>query len=98
MRKVLAELRDYEHDILYPADRFDALGDMIRATYLPRYLELATLVTPEEDPQAATIARFMAEHERALLQLADNVVQGAPDPAAPVAALLHFPLVRPTLM
>ncbi|WP_225206921.1 hypothetical protein [Novosphingobium huizhouense] len=79
-------------------DRFDALGDMIRATYLPRYLELATLVTPEEDAEAAAIARFIGEHERAVLQLADNVAQGVPDPAAPLAALLHFPLVRPTLM
>ncbi|NML94113.1 hypothetical protein [Novosphingobium olei] len=79
-------------------DRFDALGDMIRATYLPRYLELATLVTPEEDAEAAAIARFMGEHEQAVLQVADNVVQGVPDPAAPLAALLHFPLVRPTLM
>lgn len=76
-------------------DRFVVLGETVRTTYLPRYEELATLVTDDEDADAARIARFMGNHERALLALAANVVDGVADPAAPVAAILHFPLMRP---
>lgn len=76
-------------------DRFAALGDVVRTNYLPRYQELATLVAPDEDTEAERIARFMGDHERALVALADNIVQGVENPAAPVVALLHFPLARP---
>jgi hypothetical protein len=76
-------------------DRFAALQGLVEVTYLPRYEELGTLVSPEEDREAARIASFMAQHERALIQLASNVVAGHADPAAPVAALLHFRLPRP---
>lgn len=75
-------------------DRFAVLGETVRTTYLPRYAELATLVTADEDAEAAKIAQFMGDHERALLALANNVVAGVADPAAPVAAILHFPLAR----
>jgi hypothetical protein len=57
---------------------------------------LATLVSDEEDAEAARIARFMGDHERALVALSDNVAQGVDNPAAPAAAILHFPLVRPS--
>ncbi len=77
------------------SERFAAFHDMVKANYLPRYEELAALVSAEEDAEAAHIAAFMGEHERALLQLAANIVAGTPDPAAPVAALLHFPLPPP---
>ena len=76
-------------------ERFSALGDLVRRSYLPRYQELATLVSADEDPEAARIAAFMGAHERALVALSDNIVAGAPDPAAPVSALLSFPLPRP---
>ena len=76
-------------------ERFAAMSEIVKANYLPRYEELATLITSEEDPEAARIAAFMGDHERALVQLADNVIAGVPDPAAPVAQLLHFRLPRP---
>lgn len=75
--------------------RFATLGDMVRTNYLPRYVELSTLVSADEDPEAARISLFMASHERALVKLTENVVAGVDDPAAPVTALLHFPLPRP---
>jgi hypothetical protein len=76
-------------------ERFAALADMVTATYLARYEELAALVTPEEDAEAARIARFMGDHERALLGAARAVAAGAADPVAPVTALLRHPLPRP---
>jgi hypothetical protein len=42
------------------------------------------------------IAAFMGEHERAVIALANNVVNGTPDPVAPLAALLRSPLPRPS--
>jgi hypothetical protein len=76
-------------------ERFAALRGLVEANYLPRYLELGTLVSVEEDREAARIAAFMATHERAVVALAANVMSGQADPAEPVAALLHFPLPRP---
>lgn len=76
-------------------ERFQALGELVSTTYLPRYRELGTLVSPDEDPETARIARFMGDHEASLVVMSDNVIAGKPDPAAPVAALLHFPLPRP---
>ena len=75
-------------------ERFAALRDLTKANYLPRYLELATLVSADEEPEAARIAAFMGTHERAVVEIADNIVGGKSDPAAPVVALLHFPLPR----
>jgi hypothetical protein len=76
-------------------ERFGTMREIVEANYLPRYEELAMLITAEEDSEAARIATFMGNHERALVQLADNIIAGRPDPAAPVAKLLHFPLPRP---
>ena len=77
------------------AERFGAIQEIVKANYLPRYLELATLVSADEDPEAARIATFMGRHERAVVEVAANVLAGKPDPVAPVAALLTFPLPRP---
>ena len=76
-------------------DRFTAMRDLVQANFLPRYEELATLISADEDAEAARIASFMGDHERALVELANNIIAGHPDPAAPVANLLHFPLPRP---
>lgn len=76
-------------------DRFAALAETVRTNYLPRYEELASLVTHDEDPEAAKIADFMGIHERTLIAVSENIVKGVADPAAPLAAILHFPLARP---
>ena len=76
-------------------ERFAALRAVVESTYLPRYLELATLVSPDEDAEAARIAAFMGTHERAVVTVAENVLSGHSDPVDPIAALLHFPLPRP---
>jgi hypothetical protein len=77
-------------------ERFAALQEVVKANYLPRYLELATLVSLDEDAEAARIAAFMGAHERAIVAVAANVLSGQPDPVAPVAALLHFPCRAPS--
>ena len=76
-------------------DRFATMHEIVTTSYLPRYEELATLISADEDPEAARIAKFMGDHERALVELATNVMAGSSDPAAPVAKLLNFPLPRP---
>ena len=76
-------------------ERFAVVHETVRSNYLPRYLELATLVSPDEDREAARIAAFMGSHERAILASAANVMAGTADPVAPLVALLHFPLPRP---
>lgn len=73
-------------------ERFGAMRDIVTENFLPRYIELGTLVSEKEDPEAAKLAKFMGNHERALVATAENIVQGREDPAAPVVALLHFPL------
>ncbi len=73
-------------------ERFGALADMVKNVYLPRYEELASLVTAEEDPEAFRIAQFMGDHERALVAASEKVATGQSDPMEPVVALLHFPL------
>src|SRR5262249_2077209 len=76
-------------------ERFVTLRSLVEANYLPRYLELGTLVSAEEDGEAARIAAFMATHERAVVELAGDVLSGKAGPAPPAAVLLHFPLPRP---
>jgi len=73
-------------------ERFGAMRDIVTENFLPRYVELATLVSEKEDPESAKLAKFMGDHERALVATAENIVQGRENPAAPVVALLHFPL------
>lgn len=45
--------------------QFRALHEIVKADFLPRYEELATLVTADEDAEAARLAAFMGDHERA---------------------------------
>ena len=75
-------------------ERFAAMRDIVKENYLPRYCELATLVSESEHPEAAKLAKFMGDHERALVAAAENIVLGREDPASPVVALLLFPLGR----
>ena len=75
-------------------DRFAAMRDTVTENFLPRYLELVTLVSEKDDPESARLATFMGKHEQALVATAENVVLGREDPAAPVIAMLHFPLKR----
>ena len=76
-------------------ERFAALQEAVKSKYLPRYLELATLVSAEDDAEAARLAAFMGAHERAIVAVAGNVAEGKPDPVAPIVKLLHFPLLLP---
>ncbi|WP_109356281.1 hypothetical protein [Sphingorhabdus sp. EL138] len=73
-------------------DRFATLHELVSVNYLPRYEELAMLVSAEEDAEAARIAIFMGDHERAFVEVASNIANNRPDPAAPITKLLHFPL------
>jgi hypothetical protein len=59
--------------------------------YLPQYEELATLVD-EENTQAHFIAKFMGDHERAILQASENILKGSNNPIEPITKLLKFPI------
>ena len=59
--------------------------------YLPQYEELATLVD-EENTQAHFIAKFMGDHERAILQASENILKGTNNPIEPITKLLKFPI------
>src|SRR5262249_3282948 len=72
-------------------ERFVTLRSLVEANYLPRYLELGTLVSAEEDREAARIAAFMAGHERAGVERAGNVISGKGHPAAPGRGRLALP-------
>lgn len=78
------------------AERFAATAELVKSNFLPRYEELATLVSPDEDPDAYAVAKFMGDHEHALIATAEKIALGEPDPVAPVAEILNFPLKRPT--
>ena len=73
-------------------DRFATLHELVSIKYLPRYEELATLVSAEDDAEAARIANFMGDHERAFVEVASNIANNSSNPAAPITKLLHFPL------
>jgi len=73
-------------------ERFATLHDLVASNYLPRYEELATLVSEEENAAAARIAKFMGKHERAFVEVARRISMGLPDPVSPIVDLLHFPL------
>lgn len=75
-------------------DQFSAMAAGIRAKGLPKYEELATLVSEDEDPEAFALAAFMGKHERAILEASENIASGRPDPIAPVIEILHFPLIK----
>lgn len=76
-------------------DQFQAMAAGIEAEFLAKYRELATLVTEEEDAQAFRLAKFMGDHEHAVMVAAANLGADAPDPIAPIVDLLQFPLTEP---
>ena len=76
-------------------EQFDVMAKGIQSIYLPKYERLATLVTEEEDAEASQLAKFMGDHERAVMAAAENIAAGRPDPIAPVVNILHFPLSKP---
>ena len=59
---------------------------------MPQYQELETLVT-EEDLECFQLARFMGDHERALLLAAQNINNKVEDPMKPVTDMLRFPIL-----
>jgi len=78
-------------------DRFVSIAELVKTSFLPRYEELATLVSPEEDLEAFKVAKFMGDHERALIAASERIARGESDPAQPIVELLHFPLRRPSI-
>ena len=73
-------------------EKFALMAESIRTRGLPKYTELATLVSADDDIEAYKLAEFMGQHERAILAVAENIAAGKENPIAPVVDLLHFPL------
>jgi len=63
----------------------------VKNIYLPQYEELETLIT-EEDAEHFKLARFMGDHERALLLSAENISNNCNEPMKPVTEMLRFPV------
>ncbi|MEL6420739.1 MAG: hypothetical protein AAFQ55_19260 [Pseudomonadota bacterium] len=76
-------------------DQFTTMAKGIESTFLAKYRELATLVTEEEDAEAYALAKFMGDHEEAVMLACANLAAGTADPMAPVVNLLQFPLIKP---
>lgn len=67
------------------------IHDSVKNLYLPMYEELVSLVD-EDDEEAYFIAKFMGDHERAILQAAENILENRSDPIEPITRLLKFPI------
>ena len=78
--------------------KFAAMVDIITEQGLPEYEGLWEKVSPEEDPEAAELAKFVGAHERVILEVCENVVKGVPNPASPLDDFLNFPIGAHTLM
>lgn len=76
-------------------EQFGMMAAGVEAEFLEKYRELARLITPEEDAGAYEIAKFMGDHEEAIMLATANLANEAADPLAPVVNLLQFPLVEP---
>ncbi|MEO1043366.1 MAG: hypothetical protein AAFX52_13875 [Pseudomonadota bacterium] len=76
-------------------DQFTTMAKGIESTFLAKYRELATLVNEEEDAEAFALAKFMGDHEEAVMLACANLAAGSADPIAPVVNMLQFPLVKP---
>ena len=63
----------------------------VKNIYLPQYEELGTLIT-EEDEEHFKLAKFMGDHERALLLSAENINNNRGEPMKPVTEMLRFPI------
>lgn len=77
-------------------EKFSAMADGIKAHGLPQYEALADMVSADDDAEAHQVASFIGAHERVILQVCENIAAGAPDPAAPLATFLDFPLTLPS--
>ena len=78
--------------------KFAAMVDIIKEQGLPEYEGLWEKVSPEEDPEAAELAKFVGAHERVILEVCENVVNWVPNPASPLDDFLNFPIGAHTLM
>lgn len=72
--------------------KFAAMVDIIKEQGLPEYEGLWEKVIPEDDPEAAELAKFVGAHERIILLVCENVVNGVPNPTSPLDNFLHFPI------
>ena len=61
------------------------------------YEGLVKLVKEEEDPEAYRVASFMGCHERRLLEMGKNIVNGKKNPEEPVWDFLFKKLPKPSL-
>ena len=73
------------------AELMQNIEQSVRNIYLPQYEELETLIT-EEDSDYFKLAKFMGDHERALLLSAENINNNFDDPMKPVTEMLRFPI------
>ena len=64
----------------------------VKNIYLPQYEELEALVT-EEDTEYFKLAKFMGDHERALLLSTENINNNCNKPMKPVTEMLRFPIL-----
>ncbi len=72
--------------------KFEVMVDIIKEQGLPEYEGLWEKVSPEEDPEAAELAKFVGAHERVIFEVCKNVVNGVPNPASPLDDFLNFPI------
>ena len=63
----------------------------VKNIYLPQYAELETLIT-EDDKECFELAKFMGDHERALLMASDNIIKENEAFMEPVTKMLRFPI------
>ena len=68
------------------------IAQSVKNIYLPQYEELAKLVT-EEDEDCYRLAKFMGDHERALLLASENILKHQEKPMMPVTDILRFPIL-----
>ena len=69
------------------------IAKSVKNIYLPQYEELETLVT-EEDWECYRLAKFMGDHERALLLASENIINQLDKPMTPVTDILRFPILN----
>jgi hypothetical protein len=69
------------------------IATSVKNIYLPQYEELETLVT-EEDGDCYRLAKFMGDHERALLLASENIINQVDKPMTPVTDILRFPILN----
>lgn len=76
-------------------DRFSAMAAGIRASGLPRYEALSNMLSPDDEDDVVQLAKFVAQHERAVLSVAEALAAEDPDALAALREILVFPLIEP---